>query len=235
VVSGLGMKLKEIVSISIIVIFVCTSIAQASTMQCTEPFFSLTILTSPGKAFSYANYIIRYLRDIGIESRIKVENYKCNEINSYPNIKEDWDLAICSFEGGGNKPDMRNLFTEEGSQNIFNLDSGIPYQNDSEFMQNEAVSTSDLEERQQLYYDWQDLLMKEILPVLPLFSPRIYTAIWSNTEGFDMRWGISSSSPYMSFNGLHEGQESADELNIAFNEIRNLEPLFIENSFTSLF
>lgn len=229
------MRRKKIVCAIIIVALFSTSLIQAQSINQSGPFFTLTILVTSGKAFDYGVYIVKYLKDINIDARIKVWNYDCNIPNSYPKINKDWDLAVCSYKGGGKSPDMRDLFTENGSQNIFNLNSKIPYQNESEYMQNKAASTFDLDERQQLYYDWQQLVMSNIVPVLPLFSPRLYTSIWSNTESYEMRWGLSDSSPYMSFNGLHEGQENLNEFNVAYNEIEKHGPSSIDNQFNFLF
>ncbi|MHA2255758.1 MAG: hypothetical protein ACXAAM_06790, partial [Candidatus Heimdallarchaeaceae archaeon] len=193
------MKIEEIICEALIITLVSTSLVNAQLTDLGGPFFTLTILVTPGDAFDYGVFISKYLKDINVDSKIKVMNYDVNKPNSYPKINTIWDLAVCSFKGGGKKPDMRDLFTEKGYQNIFNLNSDIPYQNESENMQNEAVTISDLDERQQRYYDWQQLVMTKIVPVLPLFSPRLYTALWSNTLDYDMRWGISDSLPYMSF------------------------------------
>ncbi|MCG3226397.1 MAG: hypothetical protein H7645_05705 [Candidatus Heimdallarchaeota archaeon] len=225
---------KEIVCGVIIALLFSTALVQACNINQAESFFTLTILVTPGDAFDYGMYIANYLREINIDSRIKVFDYDCNIPNTYPKINRDWDLAICSFSGGGISPDLRALYTEIGSLNIFNLKSDIPYQNESEQMQNDAVTTFDLDERQQLYYDWQQLMMKNIVPILPLFSPRIYSAIWSNALGFDMRWGLSDSSPYMAFSGLHEGQESVDEFNVAHNEFESETSNCIDDYFNLL-
>ncbi|MCG3220060.1 MAG: hypothetical protein H7641_01665, partial [Candidatus Heimdallarchaeota archaeon] len=196
-------------------------LVQASTINQAGSFFTLTILVTPGDAFDYGVFIAKYLRDLNINSRIKVVNYDCNIPNSYPKINKNWDLAICKFENKIGIPDLRDIYTEDGFRNIFNLNSDIPFQNESEYLQNEAAQTLDLEERQQLYFDWQQLLMKHMIPILPLFSDRIFTTIWSNTEGWDMRWGLSDSITYMMYNGLHKGQKSADELNVAFSTIES--------------
>ncbi|MHA1953429.1 MAG: ABC transporter substrate-binding protein, partial [Candidatus Heimdallarchaeaceae archaeon] len=122
---------------------------------------------------------------------------------------------------------------EEGSLNAFQLTRAMPYGNESEQMQDLAVTISDLDERQQLYYDWQQLMMDKIVPLLPMFSPRFYTAVWSNTEDYDMRWGWDDSSPYMSFNGLHEGQELVSEWNQRDAMWSELNPLFTDDTSSS--
>jgi len=58
-------------------------------------------------------------------------------------------------------------------------------------------------------------MMDKIVPMLPLYSPQSYIGTWSNLIGYDARWGIVDSLPRMSFNGLHEGQDSADEFRLA--------------------
>ena len=208
------MKSKKFFCVLITIILMSTNLAQASLDDYEEPFFSFTILVSPGDTFTYGLDVARYLKDLNIQTKIKVMNYDCNNPNCYPKISKGWDLAICSFEGK-RIPDMRDIFTENGSLNICNLNSKIPYQNESEYMQKKGTYTIDLDERQQLYYDWQQLMMKNIIPCLPLFTGRTYTAIWSNTKNYDMRWGLSDMLPYMSCDGIHEGQETIQEFNLA--------------------
>ncbi|MCG3221163.1 MAG: hypothetical protein H7641_07250, partial [Candidatus Heimdallarchaeota archaeon] len=179
----------------------------------------------------YGLFIAQYLRDIGIDLEVKVEEWSVfvGELIA----THDYDMGCVALTGGGATPDSRSVYTEDGSLNAFQLDKEIPYGNQSEQMQDLAVTISDLDERQQLYYDWQQLMMDKIVPLLPMFSPRFYTAIWSNTEGYDMRWGWDDSSPYMSYNGLHEGQESALEFNIRDAMWSELNPIFSDDTSSS--
>jgi ABC-type transport system substrate-binding protein len=179
----------------------------------------------------YGLFIAQYLRDIGIDLEVKVEEWSVfvGELIA----THDYDMGCVALTNGGSTPEARSVYTEGGSLNLFQLDKEIPYGNQSEQMQDLGVTISDLDERQQLYYDWQQLMMDKIVPLLPMFSPRFYTAVWSNTEGYDMRWGFDASSPYMTYNGLHEGQESADEFNNRDAMWSELNPIFTDDTSSS--
>jgi len=59
----------------------------------------------------------------------------------------DYDMVIIGFSGGSS-PDMRDIYTEDGSLNMFGLDTEMPYGNLSETMQEEGLTIMDLETRQ---------------------------------------------------------------------------------------
>jgi hypothetical protein len=130
-------------------------------------------------------------------------------------LTRDFDIGVVGLSGGGASPDMYDVYGADGSLNMYGITREMPYGNESENMQIEGVTISDLEARQQHYYDWQQLMMDKIVPILPLFAPRSYVATWSNTLGYDGRWGIIDSLPYIEFDGLHEGQESLTEYSVA--------------------
>lgn len=169
-------------------------------------------------------YIAEQLSDINIGLEVIIEEWIVFEDTIL--VTNDFDLAYVTLSGGRASPDLRDIYTQDGRLNIFGLNKNIPYGNMSEEMQNYGVIMVDPEERQQLYYDWAQLLMDKIVPMLPFFSQRNYVGLWANTMGYDVRWGLSDSLPYMSYIGLHQGQQSLDELNIASHKWLELNPLY---------
>ncbi|MBY9002122.1 MAG: hypothetical protein KGD64_14475, partial [Candidatus Heimdallarchaeota archaeon] len=198
------------------------SIVTVKSEERIEPFFNLVLRTTGGGVQpDYGLYIAQYLREIGIEVEVKVDSCPGIIIAFDPNIFDAFDLTISGFSDLRTQ-DMRDYYTEEGQLNLFSLNKRIPFQNESEIMQNEAVTTYDLEDRQQIYFDWQILFMDQILPLLPLFSSRQYMVTWTNTLGYDSRAGLVNSLPYMEYDGLHEGQVTTDEFILAEANWRNL-------------
>ncbi len=193
-----------------------------------EPFANLVFKTYGGGRWSDVSlYVAQYLRDIGIEIEIKMLEWSIfiGELV----VSHDYDLGIVGIGGGGASPDMRDVYTTTGSLNLYGLDTVIPYGNLSETMQTEGISITDLDERQAHYYEWQELMMDKIVPMLPLYSYRSYAGVWANTVDYDIRWGITDSMPYMSYSGLHEGQDSLDEWNEADLMWRELNPLLTDD------
>jgi ABC-type transport system substrate-binding protein len=109
----------------------------------------------------------------------------------------------------------------------------MPYGQENEDLMNEGVVIMDLEERQAHYYEWQQLIMDKILPLLPFYSPRAYTATWSNLQGYDNRWGYADSMPYMEYDGLHTGQESVTEFIDSDAKWKELNPLLQDDASSS--
>lgn len=191
-------------------------------------------------------YISQYLRDIGFDVEVKIADWIT--FAGVLCIPFEYDLGILEFNAGyfafgknrypryifGSSPDMRAIYTENGLMNIFNLNKDLPYNNISESMQQTGISITNFEERQQHYYDWQQLMLDKIVPILPLYSPTAYKALWSNTLGYNASWGLSNSLPYMSYDGLHSGQANITHFNFADTNWRELNPLFITDSFSAL-
>ncbi len=169
----------------------------------------------------YGFYIAQYLGDIGMNIEVKTEEWSV-----FPGIPSlpSFDMRIVDFEDDGDSPDMREYYTDGGSKNIFLLAPDIPYGALSEQMQQEGINITDLNQRQQHYYDWQELMMDKIVPMLPLYAQRKYVATWGNTLGYEGRWGIAGSLPYMEYEGYHEGQTSLTEFNMHGNNWGDLLP-----------
>ncbi|MHA1199557.1 MAG: ABC transporter substrate-binding protein [Candidatus Heimdallarchaeaceae archaeon] len=179
----------------------------------------------------YGLYIAQYLRALGIEVEVKIEEWSVFVGTLL--LTHDYDIGIVGLSGGGASPDMRDIYTETGSLNLFLVGPDIPYGNQSEQMQDDGVTITDLVARQQHYYDWQQLMMDKIVPMLPLYSPRSYVGTWANTLGYEGRWGIVDSLPYMEYDGYHDGQASLNEFNLADANWRELNPLFTDDTSSS--
>ena len=176
----------------------------------------------------YGLFISNYLEELNIDVIVKVEEWP---VFIHTLIEtHDFDLVIIGLSGGGASPDMYAVYGENGTLNMFGLDTNMPYGNDSENMMIEGVTITDLELRQQHYYEWQQLMMNKLVPMLPLYTPQTYVATWSNTNGYDARWGIIDSLPYLEFNGLHYRQNSMSEFRLADANWRDLNPLQSEDT-----
>ena len=223
---------KLVISFILLSSLIFVSAYNTNNTQGAATLANLVFKTAGGGSWTdYGLFVAQYLRDIGVDIEVKVVEWSVfvgDLVSSY-----DFDMAFVGLIGGGATPDMRDVFTETGSLNAFGIKNDIPYCDVSEEMQTVGVAISDLDERQQHYYDWQQLMMDKIVPCLPFYAPRSYFSLWSTIEGYDVRWGFIDSSPYMSYNGYHEGQDSLDEWNIADAMWSELNPLFTDDTSSS--
>ncbi len=207
-----------------------TQIAQAAY---TPTIAHLVFKTSGGGVRpDYGLYIASDLRKIGIEVDVIVEEWSVFVGTIL--LTYDFDLVIIGLSGGGASPDLRDIYTENGSLNMFGLGPSIPYNDESEYLQNLGVSITDPVERREKYVEWQILMMDKILPLMPMFAPRSYVGTWANLKGYDISLGIANSLPYMYYDGFHENQVSLEEFRVADVNWRELNPLFIDDTSSKL-
>ncbi|NHJ48529.1 MAG: hypothetical protein FK733_12160 [Asgard group archaeon] len=199
-------------------------------------YFNLTL-----KAYAYnpmpdiANLIKQQLLRIGINVEIVLE--------SIPNwdwwFYRDFDLRYFEIKDIVN---LRNLYLvnminsfyrENGSLNDFGYDITMDYSESlgtgiNEWMIKEISSMIPpmSQERYELCWEWQDYLMGNFLPCVPMFSEPDYIAYWHNLVGFNYTVGLTHSWGNMWWDGTHPGQVLTNEIIIADEEWKNLNPLF---------
>ncbi|NPD88193.1 MAG: hypothetical protein HGN29_05700 [Asgard group archaeon] len=227
---GIPRKRKKLIISLFFSIIICSSmISTQNIVKSDVPMWlNLTLKTSVGGWGvnpDIALYIADYLEDIGIKVNVIIEPW---DVFLYDTLlsTHDFDLALVASTGVGETPDWQHYYKEGGFfTSIFGLTNDMPYQNISEGMLEEGLEITNFEERQQHYYDWQQLMMDKIIPLYPLFSSPDFEATWANILGYEGKWGIVDCLPYMSYSGYHEGQESLDEFNIETNWVE-LNPLY---------
>ncbi|NPD88346.1 MAG: hypothetical protein HGN29_06465 [Asgard group archaeon] len=210
------------VGLLLIVLVASTILINADTEPVRNYFFTLELYRHPwGSLTEEANLISQFLKEIGINVEIKSTAGCCGL--RHPWDFDEWDMFLFECKSYDDFLDIRECYLTSANYtsswiNLVKLDRSIPYQNESERMLLEGEILFDFEERVQLYHKWQNLVMDYILPVVPLFTMRTHEAVWPNTRGFDASYGLFDCLPYMSFDGLHEGQESLDEFNVAVTD-----------------
>ncbi len=229
------MKKKVIITSIMVLNIVGSTISSTNTAAIDGYFFKLRILSwGGGLVPDYSFILYDHLKSIYIDSVYPVQEYSFfyNWID-YQKTNDDWDMAYGPY-GEVTSFDRRDLYTEEGEKNVFRLNSSIPYNNQSEELQDLILETSDIVAQTEIQWNWQNLFMDKLVPIVPMFFPRIYEAVWSNTIGFENNWGFADSLPYLEFNGYHDAQTDLKEFNYPGNNWNCLNPLFSESSFEKL-
>ncbi|MCG3222095.1 MAG: hypothetical protein H7641_12025 [Candidatus Heimdallarchaeota archaeon] len=169
----------------------------------------------------YAKSIIQSIREIGID----VTNYETEYsvfLNKVVENKE-FDLAIIEIEGE-NSPILDLFFKEDSFLNIFNFKNELDNGTTASYVTN-ITQEMDFNARQDYFFDFQEHLMKDILLMVPLYTPARFFAYYDNLKDFSAVMDFSHSIPYMEFDGLHEGQESLTTLKIGTSEWNNFSPV----------
>ncbi|MHA1205301.1 MAG: hypothetical protein ACTSSL_10255, partial [Candidatus Heimdallarchaeaceae archaeon] len=171
------MNKKVLLSFLITTLFLTVTISGENETSIQDYFFELDYQTNSREySIDYWFYCVQYLKEIGIKLNLKPAEFHI----FFGTITEtyDCDLAFADLAGYEDL-DLKEVFGENGSRNMFGINTKIPYGAENEEMLEEGDLIMDLEERQQHYYEWQQLIMDKILPMLPFFSPRSYVATWA--------------------------------------------------------
>lgn len=220
-------------------LFVITSFAvQPQTTEAIDPFFTLVAKTGDPIWGDYMNFLSQHLGRIGINLDVQVLEWPAfvAELIAF----RDFDLCIVALSGGGVDPDFSGVYDENGSLNLFGYHTSMDYNETlgtglNEWYIDEGVlmMPPDSQERVEHYWAWEQYMMDKICPLKPMFSPRVYTAHWSNLNGYNASEGIKQSWGKMYWDGTHEGQLSTDEIVISDVAWSDFNPLFSDDAASS--
>ena len=235
-------KVKSTVLCGVILAIFVASAVSINNVQAAQPdpFFSLVFKTNGGGVRpDYGNFLKQHVARIGITVDVIVQDWPTfvYELIQY----RDFDVCYVGLVGGGADPDFTGVYDENGSLNLFGYHTSMDYDEDlgtgtNEWYMKEGnlIMPPDSEERVQHYWDWQQYMMDKINPLMPTFSPRGYLAHWATLNGYNYTDGVTQSWGKMTWTGTHTGQISADEIVIRDAAWSDLNPLFQDDSSSSL-
>ncbi len=180
--------------------------------------------------FDFGSNICQYLSDIEIDAEVYAI-WSPPMFPPYPHA--DHDLAVLKLEFNKGEPDY-SFLKNIPFWSYFPSSYSFPYKEELKEMIRVGPTIGSEQERREYYNDLHEFYMDKILLSWPLFTENSYESLHSNTLGFDRRWGWVESIPYMSYEGLHEGQTSLNEYNIADGNWRELNPFFTDDSCSKL-
>ncbi len=139
--------------------------------------------------------IDQQLSQIGIDLNVRYADWPefVGELIAY----RDFDITYIGLTGCGGDPDFTGVYNENGSMNVFGYDTSMDWDDELGTGKNEwymdqglLIMPPNSEERIQHYYDWQEHLMDNILPIFPTFTSYGYVATWSELEGYNYTDGL---------------------------------------------
>jgi len=208
-----------------------------NTEESSPIYFSLVAKTNYGGVRPEFLYILHdELLDIGINLTVITQDWPtfAGELLAF----RDFDICYYDLTGGeGGDPDFNGLYNEEGFLNLFGYDTSMDWDEDPGtginewyMQQGKFIVPPDSGERIQHYWDWEQYLMTNLLPMQPTFASKDYTAYWSGLNGFNFTDGLVQSWGKMYWSDLHYNQSSTEELRVIGDQVDNLNPFILTDS-----
>lgn len=207
-------------------------IIQGSPSQ--EYFFQVKIICESNTLTqNLANYLKQELMRVKIDSIIY--SYTSGLFEDKV-IQKDFDIVLVELEWPSVDPDPSVYFSSGGAGNYWGIAPSISGGEANDELLSQALIEPDDEERQALYADWQQNLMNDILPVIPLYNTITTYCTWDTLSGWDHSLGLVESLPYMQWDSAHPGQSNTSIFNDYVFDWDSLNPLFTrDNSVSRLF
>jgi len=190
-------------------------------------FFKVTILSLSDDQ-TIANYLAQELRRIRIDSRIVTHPKGAFESAV---LSRDFDLVLIDMDWPSKDVDPTFIFSKSGSANYWGIDETMPGGAENEYLLHAAQIASDETERINLYHQWQENLMANILPVVPLYNKISTYSTWGTLVGWNHQEGLIASLPYLEWSSKHNNQLNTSVFIDYTDEWKELNPLFVEDSF----
>ncbi|NHK30249.1 MAG: hypothetical protein FK730_02780 [Asgard group archaeon] len=245
-ISLIGKRKKKqiIVTISISLLMTSFLITNIQKVENVDPMFTLVAIIADNVWNDpvYLNYlyIIKHqLKRIGIN--LAIELLEWNDFLERLTITHDFDMVIFPFSHIPLEDYINVFFSENGSLNIFgyyiemdfdeNVDNG---KNEFFIKQINSILPPNSIQRYEMVWDWQFHIMDNIVPCLPLFSERLYQAYWSNLHGYNFSKGLIQSWGHILWDGIHQGQESTNEVVVEDSVSQNPISVAFKSGFTTI-
>jgi len=213
-----------------------------------EPIFTITAVARNSEfGVDEFTLIKNQLGLVGINLEVTDLNWPWGMLPNPPPYVGDYDLTFMGSGMASNDPDVYSYYyTQWGQQAtqifVINYEGSLDYQADLGMGKNEwylkegaLIFPQDSEERINHYWEWQEYLMDDIVPIKPLYTWNNQWVSWSNLQGFDPQQELVDNMGSLDWQGVHDGQTSEDQLTIpivtsyyGFNGFYNsycLEPL----------
>ena len=189
-------------------------------------------------------YLQEALAKIGIAVDVQIQEWFTFVNNLL--YDRNFDIYTVAMTGSSLDPDFSDIYAENATLNVFGYNTSMDYNatlgtgiNEWYLQEGKMIMPPDSQERIDHYWEWENYFMDKLMPIIPLYTPKNYNALWSNLEGYNysanrnrlsevrtllQQWGK------MYWNGLHSGQMSTSEIIIANSIWSTLNPLGVYDS-----
>ncbi|MGC9781676.1 MAG: hypothetical protein HZR80_20720 [Candidatus Heimdallarchaeota archaeon] len=224
-----GISAKIIPLMIILIIFPVIYSANTHAAAKDDYFFDVSILSdSTSENEVLANLLAQELRRIRINSQII--SHPSGTFEAAVTSKA-FDVVIVDIDWPNNDVDPTYMFAENGAVNYWGIDTIMSGGQENEDYLLEGKLETDESQRISIYHEWQENLMDNILPVIPIFNSITTYVSWDNLNGWDHEEGIIASLPYMDWSGKHHLDQNQSVFVDYTDEWDILNPLFVEDDF----
>lgn len=211
----------------LLISFLLPHIQIVDQVQAADPFFTLvakslmSIQPPYPPVYMYLDVfelIKTQLQKIGINLDVIYVEWEEYVTDIY--ASRDFDLLFLPLAGGGNDPnEFAQIYAENSSLNLSGYDETMDWnetlamgENEWFIQQGATFLPPFSEERIQHYWQWEQYLLDEILPIIPFFGLDWSTASWAELSGYDISDGILQSWGKMQWTQQLPNQSSTSEL-----------------------
>ncbi|NHJ48528.1 MAG: hypothetical protein FK733_12155 [Asgard group archaeon] len=226
-------KLSKTIGLIIIIMFSLGFIQFIPEVDnATTIFFTLTVRVpnSNVRAIDCMYLVKQQLARIGLNLQVLIVEDPWPFLD-IPDLIE-YDLRYIEYDDLTLSEMINSLYTENGSRNIFGYDITMDYIEELGTGRNEwlikdfnSIIPPNSQERYIICWEWQNYLMNNILPCIPLYCGLDYIVYWNNLAGYNYADGLLQSWGKMSWNTIHPEQISTNEIVVADSSWIDLNPL----------
>ncbi len=196
-----------------------------------EYFFQVRILTTSDPLTGYVgNFVAQELRRIRIDS----------QIFSYPEgtfesavVSRAFDLVLIETDWPSFDVDPSVYFGAGGAGNYWGIRTSLPSGDINEDLLSEAKMEINETQRIELYHSWQENLMNNILPVIPLYNNKEIYVTYNVLDGYNHVKGLAASLPYMEWTDTHHPGQNLSVFNDHIDEWDVLNPIHNEDNYVT--
>ncbi|NHJ39570.1 MAG: hypothetical protein FK731_06005, partial [Asgard group archaeon] len=225
-----SMKSKSMFSITILLI--CITMISSVSLQALpsdDYFFKIRILSSSeSQTYSLSNFLSQELKRIRIDSL--VITYPDSSFQSAV-VSKEFDLVLIDIDWPTLDVDSTALFSKAGAANYWGVDDQTTSGQENEELLKDGLVEINESARVDIYRYWQENLMNNVLPIIPLYN-KINTYIsWETLTGWDHEEGIIASLPYMEWTSPHPNQDNTSVFIDYTEKWEILNPLYLKDNY----
>lgn len=224
--------MKKSILTSSLLLFLMFSIiftAESQAASNDQYFFKIRILVNnESDVESIASLLAQDLRRIRIDSTLY--SYPKGAFESAV-LSRQFDMVLIDMVWPNTDVDPTYFFSENGSANYWGINSQIPFGQENEDFMIAGKTEVNETNRIAIYHNWQENLIANVLPIIPIYNKVTTYISWNTLDGWDHEEGIIASLPFMEWSSLHTGQTNQSVFVDYTDNWYQLNPLFVEDNF----